>query len=70
MWAYLSDDLQAPDTGELEQHLGACRRCCGELEFSRELRSRVARTEPERMPPQVREQVERLLEDTQPGESR
>lgn len=64
MWAYLSQDLESPDTQELEQHLGVCRRCCGELEFSRELRTRVAGAGGDRMPPEVRARVDELLDET------
>jgi NAD(P)-dependent dehydrogenase (short-subunit alcohol dehydrogenase family) len=37
--------------GELEEHLEACQRCCGELEFSRELRDRVSAVGADRIPP-------------------
>lgn len=64
MWAYLSHDLETPDTEELEQHLGVCLRCCGELEFSRELRTKVADAGAESIPPHVRGRVEQLLDET------
>lgn len=67
MWAYLSRDLQPPDSEELEQHLGVCRRCCGELEFSRELRRRVADVGTERMPAPLRARIGELLDETTPG---
>jgi hypothetical protein len=45
MWAYLehSDVLEPKETAELEAHLEVCQRCCGELEFNRELRGMVGR---------------------------
>jgi mycothiol system anti-sigma-R factor len=70
MWAYLSRDLEAHDTEELEQHLDVCQRCCGELEFSRQLRSTVADAGVERMPPELRSRIDQLLDDSQTGGTR
>ena len=71
MWAYLSEGLETTDVDELETHLGVCERCCGELEFSRQLRQRVAEAEVAQMPPPVRERIVELIErDAQPGDSR
>lgn len=71
MWAYLSEGLETTDVDELETHLGVCQRCCGELEFSRQLRQRVAEAEVAQMPPPVRERIVELIEhDAQPGDSR
>lgn len=63
MWAYLRDGLTDATAEEFEEHLGVCQRCCGELEFSRQLQEMVAREETERMPPAVRRRVEELLEE-------
>lgn len=63
MWAYLSRGLESSGTRELEEHLGVCLRCCGELEFSRELRSRVAGAGADAMPPEARARVLQLLDD-------
>ena len=71
MWAYLSEGLEKRDVDELETHLGVCQRCCGELEFSRQLRQRVAEAEIAQMPGPVRERIVELIErDAQPGDSR
>jgi anti-sigma factor (TIGR02949 family) len=61
MWTYLSQSLDDADAGELEDHLAVCQRCCGELEFSRELRDRVSAVETRGMPPEVRSKVEEAL---------
>jgi len=61
MWAYLGAALEPGPTVELEVHLGACKRCCGELEFSRELRSLVTATNAPVLPDEVRARVEDLL---------
>ncbi len=61
MWAYLSRSLDGTDADELEGHLQVCQRCCGELEFSRELRDRVSALETDGMPADVRSRVHELL---------
>jgi hypothetical protein len=61
MWAYLSEALEGTDSTELEDHLGVCQRCCGELEFSRALRERVAAAGTDHMPAQVRTRVNEAL---------
>ena len=61
MWAYLSQGLETPATEELEQHLGVCQRCCGELEFSRQLREKVADADAQPMPPHLRARIDDLL---------
>ena len=35
MWAYLSEGLETDDAAALEEHLGVCQRCCGEVECPR-----------------------------------
>ena len=70
MWAYLSEGLEKRDIEELETHLGVCERCCGELEFSRQLRERVAKTGVDRMPQPIRSRINELLTgDAPPGET-
>lgn len=63
MWAYLSQGLEQHDADALEDHLGVCQRCCGELEFSRQLRERVAETGVQPIPPAVRHRLDELLAD-------
>ena len=70
MWAYLSRDLERSGTSELEEHLGVCLRCCGELEFSRELRARVADAGADAMPPEVRARVVQFLDDSKHMEAK
>lgn len=66
MWQYLDQVLEAPRTEELEAHLDTCTRCCGELEFSRNLREMVAERAPMPvMPPAVRGRIEVLLATTE-----
>jgi anti-sigma factor RsiW len=70
MWAYLSDGLEKADVDELERHLGVCERCCGELEFNRQLRVRMAGAEVASMPAPVRDRIVELLgAEAQPGDT-
>lgn len=39
LWAYLEHELEGSRRVDVDQHLAFCRRCCGELEFARELRA-------------------------------
>ncbi len=63
MWAYLSHGLDQPDTRSLEEHLGVCQRCCGELEFSRHLRDRLAAADAHGLPDDVRRRILDLVPD-------
>jgi anti-sigma factor (TIGR02949 family) len=66
MWNYLEHELASVPASELELHLEMCRRCCGELEFSRRLRDMVAVKESATgMPPDVRSRIELLLDETE-----
>lgn len=42
LWGYLSDEMAPAYRHRVAEHLDACRRCCGELEFLGELRRFVA----------------------------
>lgn len=67
MWAYLSAGLESHDADALEEHLGVCQRCCGELEFSRQLRERVADASVRPIPPAVRSRIDTLLANADAG---
>ncbi len=62
MWAYLEHGLEADREHELDTHLDTCVRCCGELEFSRQLRARVASDDAVALPDELRLRIDRLLE--------
>jgi len=62
MWAYLDHALERGPLEEFETHLEVCQRCCGELEFSRHLKERVAATGSETLPDRLRRRFELLLE--------
>ena len=65
MWAYLEQGLEADRTHELDAHLDTCVRCCGELEFSRHLRNRVAVADAVPLPEPLKVRVDALLETTE-----
>ena len=41
LWTYLDRNLGRAQQEELEEHLGLCRHCCGELEFAKQIRDRL-----------------------------
>ncbi|MEK7862393.1 MAG: zf-HC2 domain-containing protein [Chloroflexota bacterium] len=41
LWTYLDRALDRTKEQELEEHLGVCRHCCGELEFARQVRAKL-----------------------------
>jgi mycothiol system anti-sigma-R factor len=63
LWDYLDRTLSPKDQAKVEQHLAFCRRCCGELEFARELRTFLASNDVEEIPPEVRTRLERFIEE-------
>ena len=42
LWDYIEGAMDGPQRQALEEHLGVCRRCCGEVEFAEELRGFLA----------------------------
>jgi mycothiol system anti-sigma-R factor len=63
MWAYLDQALERTSTDELEQHLQTCQRCCGELEFSRHVREKVAAGDGSlALPPDLRTRIQVLID--------
>ena len=66
MWGYLDLALERGPSEELETHLDACQRCCGELEFSRHLKEMAASTGSETLPGSLRRRIDLLLEGGAP----
>ncbi|MEW6153996.1 MAG: zf-HC2 domain-containing protein [Actinomycetota bacterium] len=55
LWEFLENELPESDRAKVDEHLGACLRCCGEAEFAGELREFIAeRGKDESLPPEVR----------------
>jgi len=67
MWPFLDRSLEPHPTEELETHLETCKRCCGELEFSREVRGMVTTTISPAMPDELRDRIELLLSTVRDG---
>jgi mycothiol system anti-sigma-R factor len=63
LWAYLDGALTAADKAALEEHLGFCRVCCGEVEFAQELRGFLARSAAEELPDDVRTRLIASLDE-------
>jgi len=62
LWAYLDRNLGRVQERELEEHLGLCRHCCGELEFAKQVRDRLRRPGGEtEIPPEVRVKLDAFL---------
>lgn len=60
LWGYLDRNLDHAREEELERHLGLCRHCCGELEFAKQIRAKLAVTEPP-VSPSVRDRLEQFV---------
>jgi mycothiol system anti-sigma-R factor len=63
LWSYLDGTLTGDDKASLEQHLGFCRVCCGEVEFAKELRGFLARSAAEELPADVRARLIASLDE-------
>jgi DNA-directed RNA polymerase subunit N (RpoN/RPB10) len=63
LWEYLDRNLPGLEHGELDEHLGICRHCCGELEFARKVREMLRRPVEPELSPEARMRLEALLRD-------
>lgn len=67
LWEYLEENLGRVSEGELEQHLEVCRHCCGEMEFTRQLRELLRRPTPLcELPDGARTRLEAVLTSLRP----
>ncbi|HWI02922.1 MAG TPA: zf-HC2 domain-containing protein [Acidimicrobiales bacterium] len=53
LWEYLENDVDAAQRADLDGHLALCRRCCGEAEFTDELRQMLRSSSGPHLPPGV-----------------
>jgi mycothiol system anti-sigma-R factor len=67
LWEYLDGGLAEQDRAAVEEHLGFCRRCCGELEFAHELRAFLAREAGAELPDDVRTRLIATLDELEDG---
>lgn len=63
LWEYLEDALDEAERAQVEEHLGLCRRCCGEVEFAEELRGFLSAHSLQEMPTEVRSRLTVYLEE-------
>jgi mycothiol system anti-sigma-R factor len=63
LWDYLDSAIAPEDKERVEHHLSFCRRCCGELEFAKELRRFLASGSSEEIPGDVKDRLERFVEE-------
>jgi anti-sigma factor (TIGR02949 family) len=62
LWSYLDRDIDRAREEELEQHLGLCRHCCGELEFAKQVRTKLADSAQTPLPPTSRERLQKFVQ--------
>ena len=62
LWEYLDGVVDAEARVEIDEHLGFCRRCCGEVEFAHELRRFLAEHGQEDLPADVQARLSATLE--------
>jgi mycothiol system anti-sigma-R factor len=63
MWDYLDHAIAPEDQEKVEHHLSFCRRCCGELEFAKEVRRFLASGASQEIPADVKHRLERFVGD-------
>lgn len=62
LWEYLEGGVSDADRARVDEHLVFCRRCCGEVEFTEELRRLLAEHAEDPLPEEVRARMHSLLE--------
>ncbi len=62
LWDHLDRGLEPNHEQQLEQHLAFCRRCCGELEFVRELRTLLRTPTAASLPPDVHDRLDGVID--------
>jgi len=63
LWEYLDQALSPEEHARVEAHLAFCRRCCGELEFVKELQGFLGSQVSDEIPAHVKERLERFVEE-------
>lgn len=66
LWEYLDETLDSEGRSSIEAHLARCRRCCGELEFAKELRRMLASAAEVDVPEAVLRRLSQTLEELEP----
>ena len=63
LWEYLDGALDKANRVAVEEHLGVCRRCCGEVEFAEELKEFMAHHGSDSLPEAVRTRLLAFIEE-------
>ena len=63
LWEFLDQTLAPGDQAAVDEHLAFCRRCCGELQFARELRAFLATHASQELPAEVHGRLTRFIAD-------
>lgn len=62
LWDYLDHAISPEDQEKVDRHLSFCRKCCGELEFAKELRAFLASRGADEIPSDVKVRLERFVD--------
>jgi anti-sigma factor (TIGR02949 family) len=62
LWTYMDRTLDRTREEELEQHLGLCRHCCGELELAKQVRTKLRESAETPLAPEARDRLTRFVE--------
>jgi anti-sigma factor RsiW len=63
LWDYLDGAVDEAARARIEEHLGFCRRCCGEVEFAHELCRFLAQHGTDELPADVHASLQATLEN-------
>ena len=62
LWSYLDRNIDQAQEQELEQHLGLCRHCCGELEFAKQVRNKLSESADKPLEPTAHERLQKFAQ--------
>jgi hypothetical protein len=62
LWSYLDRNIDRAQEDELEQHLGLCRHCCGELEFAKQVRNKLSASADTPLAPTARARLQKFVQ--------
>lgn len=69
LWRYLDRELDDVERVVVEDHLAFCLRCCGELEFARQLRGVLATAGEVEVPTDVEDRLQAFVDTLEmPGD--
>jgi anti-sigma factor (TIGR02949 family) len=63
LWEYLDGTVDEAERALIDEHLSRCRRCCGELEFARELRQVLAKAAQVDLPADALRRLNQTLQE-------